>query len=172
MLLLSFVFDCVDGQLARYTLNFPPAGAWLDAMFDRVKEYTFYAGLAVGAARTGDDVWGLALAAMALQTFRHVAGFCFTRANLAEPGNPATRSSGRRHRAAWAKWARRIVALPIAERWALIALFTAVTTLRTTFVVLIAAMCLSCGIMTRPVLQFSRPGALHRPGRPRPAVSH
>ena len=36
LLLLSFVFDCVDGQLARYTLNFSPAGAWLDAMFDRV----------------------------------------------------------------------------------------------------------------------------------------
>ena len=45
----AFVFDCVDGQLARYTRQFSTLGAWLDATFDRAKEYTVFAGLAVGS---------------------------------------------------------------------------------------------------------------------------
>ena len=47
-LYFAFVFDCVDGQLARYTRQFSTLGAWLDATFDRAKEYTVFAGLAVG----------------------------------------------------------------------------------------------------------------------------
>ena len=50
LLYLSFVLDCVDGQLARYTRAFSPLGAWLDATFDRVKEYVVYVGLAFGYA--------------------------------------------------------------------------------------------------------------------------
>jgi sialic acid synthase SpsE len=49
----SFVFDCVDGQLARYPQNFSSFGGWLDMMADRGKEFTIYAGLAavtLGAA--------------------------------------------------------------------------------------------------------------------------
>ena len=38
-LYLSFVVDCVDGQLARYTRRFSKFGAWLDSVFDRAKEY-------------------------------------------------------------------------------------------------------------------------------------
>lgn len=68
LLLVSFVLDCTDGQLARYSLQYSTMGAWLDATFDRAKEYSFYAGLALGAARNGDDVWGLALGAMILMT--------------------------------------------------------------------------------------------------------
>ncbi len=51
----AFVFDCVDGQLARYSRQFSTLGAWLDATFDRAKEYTVFAGLAAGstAARRG-----------------------------------------------------------------------------------------------------------------------
>ena len=81
LLLFSFVLDCTDGQLARYSLQYSTLGAWLDATFDRAKEYAYYAGLALGAARGGDDVWALALGAMVLQTCRHVVDFSFNEAN-------------------------------------------------------------------------------------------
>ena len=81
LLLFSFVLDCTDGQLARYSLQYSTMGAWLDATFDRAKEYAYYAGLALGAARGGDDVWVLALGAMVLQACRHVVDFSFNEAN-------------------------------------------------------------------------------------------
>ncbi|MEO5876536.1 MAG: CDP-alcohol phosphatidyltransferase family protein, partial [Streptosporangiaceae bacterium] len=34
-LYVAFVFDCVDGQVARYTRQYSVLGAWLDATFDR-----------------------------------------------------------------------------------------------------------------------------------------
>jgi hypothetical protein len=71
---LSFVTDCVDGQLARYSRQFSALGAWLDSVFDRTKEYMVFAGLAVGAAT---DVWLLAAAALALQTVRHTLEFSY-----------------------------------------------------------------------------------------------
>jgi hypothetical protein len=77
VLQLSFTADCVDGQLARYSGRFSRTGAWLDSVFDRAKEYLAYAGLAIGAARMGDDVWLLACAAITLQTVRHTADFSF-----------------------------------------------------------------------------------------------
>src|SRR5690606_28184806 len=43
----------------------------------------------------------------------------------------------------WTVWLRRMVVLPIGERWALLAVFTAVTTPRTTFVVLLAGCALA-----------------------------
>ena len=76
-LYFAFVFDCVDGQLARYTRQFSKLGAWLDSIFDRTKEYVVFAGLAIGASRTGDPVWVLAGAALALQTSRHAIDFSF-----------------------------------------------------------------------------------------------
>ncbi|MGA5700632.1 DUF5941 domain-containing protein [Peterkaempfera bronchialis] len=139
LLVASFVLDCTDGQLARYALRYSTLGAWLDATFDRVKEYAYYAGLAVGAAVGGDDVWALALGAMVLQTCRHVVDFAFTEANHDAAGNssPTAQLSNRLDRVGWTVWARRIVVLPIGERWALIALLTAVTTPRVTFTVLL-----------------------------------
>jgi hypothetical protein len=77
LLQVSFTADCVDGQLARYTGRFSRTGAWLDSVFDRGKEYLAFAGLAIGAARMGDDVWLLACAAITLQTVRHTADFSF-----------------------------------------------------------------------------------------------
>ncbi|MBW1595974.1 DUF5941 domain-containing protein [Streptomyces sp. JJ38] len=140
LLLASFVLDCADGQLARYALRYSTLGAWLDATFDRAKEYAFYAGLALGAARGGDDVWGLALAAMVVQTVRHVVDFSFTEAQHDATGNtsPTAALSGRLDAVGWTVWARRMIVLPIGERWALIAVLTALTTPRTTLVVLIA----------------------------------
>ncbi len=139
LLLFSFVLDCTDGQLARYSLQYSTLGAWLDATFDRAKEYAFYAGLALGAARGGDDVWALALAAMILQTVRHVVDFSFNEADHDAPGNtsPAATLSGRLDSVGWTVWARRMIVLPIGERWAMIAVLTALTTPRTVFYALL-----------------------------------
>ncbi|MFD3455286.1 DUF5941 domain-containing protein [Streptomyces sp. NPDC058691] len=141
LLIASFVLDCTDGQLARYSLQYSTLGAWLDATFDRVKEYAYYAGLALGAARAGggDDVWALALGAMVLQTCRHVVDFSFNEANHDAEANtsPTAALSDRLDRAGWTVWIRRMIVLPIGERWALIAVLTAATTPRITFVVLI-----------------------------------
>jgi phosphatidylglycerophosphate synthase len=77
LLQAAFTFDCVDGQLARYTRTFSKFGAWLDSIFDRTKEYAVFAGLAIGAHRAGHDVWVLAGAALALQTLRHSIDFSY-----------------------------------------------------------------------------------------------
>ena len=117
LLQLSFTTDCVDGQLARYTRQFSKLGAWLDSIFDRTKEYVVFAGLAIGAAAAGDDVWTLAGAALILQTGRHMADFSFGAARqqvigaaeqppLAQPSDriggptPAERVAARAERAA------------------------------------------------------------------------
>jgi phosphatidylglycerophosphate synthase len=132
-LYLSFVLDCTDGQLARYSLNFSRIGSWLDATFDRVKEYAVYAGLAFGSARNGDDVWLLAALAMALQTVRHHIDFAYHEGNQGQQ----TQASAPPLEKNLAYWARKTIILPIGERWALIALLTALTTPRTTFTVLL-----------------------------------
>ncbi|MGW8360530.1 DUF5941 domain-containing protein [Streptomyces wedmorensis] len=139
LLLVSFVLDCADGQLARYALKYSTMGAWLDATFDRAKEYAFYAGLALGAAHNGDDVWGLALGAMVLMTCRHVVDFSFNEANHDATANtsPTAALSGRLDSVGWTVWARRMIILPIGERWAMIAVLIAVTDPRIVFWALI-----------------------------------
>ncbi|MFE7133580.1 DUF5941 domain-containing protein [Streptomyces sp. NPDC057638] len=139
LLLVSFVLDCTDGQLARYSLQYSTMGAWLDATFDRAKEYAYYAGLALGAARGGDDVWALALAAMVLQTCRHVVDFSFNEANHDAVANtsPTAALSDRLDSVGWTVWIRRMIVLPIGERWAMIAVLTAVTTPRIVFYALL-----------------------------------
>ncbi|GGN23568.1 DUF5941 domain-containing protein [Streptomyces fuscichromogenes] len=140
LLICSFVLDCTDGQLARYSLQYSTLGAWLDATFDRAKEYAYYAGLALGAARGGDDVWALALGAMILQTCRHVVDFSFNEANHDATANtsPTAALSDKLDSVGWTVWVRRMIVLPIGERWALIAVLTAATTPRITFYVLLA----------------------------------
>ncbi|WP_406514906.1 DUF5941 domain-containing protein [Streptomyces sp. NBC_00873] len=139
LLLLSFVLDCTDGQLARYSLQYSTMGAWLDATFDRAKEYAYYAGLALGAARGGDDVWALALGAMVLQTCRHVVDFSFNEANHDAVANssPTAALSDKLDSVGWTVWLRRMIVLPIGERWAMIAVLTAVTTPRIVFYALL-----------------------------------
>src|SRR3954447_24264244 len=80
LLQAAFTFDCVDGQLARYTHTFTRLGAWLDSVFDRGKEYVVFAGLAIGAAHMGDPLWMLAGAALTFQTVRHGLDFSFAAA--------------------------------------------------------------------------------------------
>ncbi|MFH8623106.1 DUF5941 domain-containing protein [Streptomyces vietnamensis] len=139
LLLVSFVLDCTDGQLARYALKYSTMGAWLDATFDRAKEYAFYAGLALGAARDGDDVWALALGAMVLMTCRHVVDFSFNEANHDATANtsPTAALSSRLDSVGWTVWVRRMIILPIGERWAMIAVLTAATSPRIVFWALI-----------------------------------
>ncbi|MFG3249402.1 DUF5941 domain-containing protein [Streptomyces sp. NPDC048187] len=142
LLIASFVLDCTDGQLARYSLQYSTLGAWLDATFDRAKEYAYYAGLALGAARGGDDVWALALGAMVLQTCRHVVDFSFNEAHVDSAAasantSPTAALSDRLDSVGWTVWARRMIVLPIGERWAMIAVLTALTTPRITFYALL-----------------------------------
>ncbi|MFF3459124.1 DUF5941 domain-containing protein [Streptomyces sp. NPDC002730] len=144
LLLFSFVLDCTDGQLARYSLRYSTMGAWLDATFDRAKEYAYYAGLALGAARSGDDVWALALGAMVLQTCRHVVDFSFNEANHDATANtsPTAALSDKLDSVGWTVWIRRMIVLPIGERWAMIAVLTAVTSPRIVFYALL----IGCGL--------------------------
>ncbi|MFE0678378.1 DUF5941 domain-containing protein [Streptomyces sp. NPDC058867] len=142
LLLFSFVLDCTDGQLARYSLQYSTLGAWLDATFDRAKEYAYYAGLALGAARGGDDVWALALGAMVLQTCRHVVDFSFHEAHVVGTDatantSPTAALSDKLDSVGWTVWVRRMIVLPIGERWAMIAVLTALTTPRITFYALL-----------------------------------
>ncbi|MFE9369226.1 DUF5941 domain-containing protein [Streptomyces sp. NPDC006711] len=142
LLLLSFVLDCTDGQLARYSLQYSTMGAWLDATFDRAKEYAYYAGLALGAARGGDDVWALALGAMVLQTCRHVVDFSYNEAHVVGTDatantSPTAALSDRLDSVGWTVWVRRMIVLPIGERWAMIAVLTALTTPRVVFYALL-----------------------------------
>jgi phosphatidylglycerophosphate synthase len=144
-LYFSFALDCADGQLARYSLRFSRIGSWLDATFDRVKEYAVYAGLALGATRghggEGRGVWLLAAAAMVLQTLRHHIDFAYHESLRPQPGTAASVSPAAAPRPATGRgagyWARKVVILPIGERWALIALLTAFTSPRVVFTALL-----------------------------------
>jgi phosphatidylglycerophosphate synthase len=89
LLQVAFTFDCVDGQLARYTRQFSALGAWLDSVFDRAKEYIVYAGLAIGSTQAGENAWILAAAALALQTFRHQIDFAYTASRQRQLGTRA-----------------------------------------------------------------------------------
>ena len=140
LLYLGFVLDCVDGQLARYTRRFSAFGGWLDTMADRAKEYAVYAGLAAGQRAGLAEAWSLAIAAMALQTVRHMTdtwygvaarrGGAPAAAGAAASGGVGDRLSAASDRVqadagSVAYWLKRIVVFPIGERWAPIALTAA-----------------------------------------------
>ncbi len=175
-LYFAFVFDCVDGQLARYTRQFSTLGAWLDATFDRAKEYTVFAGLAAGSTAAvatssvhGGDVWWLAITALTVQTCRHMVDFAFGASkrrlppepipvlplampddrvlDLPEPTKSRPQGSGLSHFAVWLSarsekvrifhWFKKIIVLPIGERFALIALTAAIFNAEVTFISLL-----------------------------------
>ncbi|SNT57816.1 CDP-alcohol phosphatidyltransferase [Asanoa hainanensis] len=141
LLYLGFVLDCVDGQLARYTRNFSVFGGWLDTIADRGKEYLVYAGLAVGAEAAGlAGAWPLAIAAIGLQTVRHMTDTWYgtlhdvaVRSASAAPaadGGVAGRLGAvsarvRADTGSVAYWLKRTAAFPIGERWAVMALLAA-----------------------------------------------
>jgi phosphatidylglycerophosphate synthase len=132
---VSFVLDCVDGEIARYRRAFSPLGAWLDASTDRVKEFACYAGLALGAGGSS-HAWLLAAAALTLQTVRHTVDDSFTAimvvreapsdaVPLDRPDGSAASSntsravlaSQRSNARRAVHWAKRVAHLPIGERW-------------------------------------------------------
>ncbi|MFP1628089.1 DUF5941 domain-containing protein [Streptomyces sp. 5K101] len=173
LLLFSFVLDCTDGQLARYSLQYSTLGAWLDATFDRAKEYAYYAGLALGAARGGEDVWALALGAMVLQTCRHVVDFSFNEANHDATANtsPTAALSNRLDSVGWTVWVRRMIVLPIGERWAMIAVLTAVTTPRIVFWALLIGCSLAACYTTAGRVLRSLTRRAHRTDRAAQALA-
>ena len=141
LLLAALVVDCVDGEIARFTRRFSALGAWLDAVGDRVKEYSLIAAVAWVAARRGDSAWGLAAVAMVLITLRHLEDYAYVhrqRASLAGvrpdrldvdeprdlgPAGARTDLAPPRTGAALAAfWAKKVMHLPIAERYLLLAL--------------------------------------------------
>ena len=149
LLQLSLIVDCVDGEVARATRRFSALGAWLDASTDRVKEFLAYAGLALGAARYGSDIWWLAVVLVVLQTTRHMSDYDFSRVQrLREAAVPvrdvrvvddgasgaaggwsvsgAMEMSTRMNRRDAVRWAKRAIHLPIGERWLIISVFAAV----------------------------------------------
>jgi hypothetical protein len=89
-------------------------------------------------------VWALALGAMVLQTCRHVVDFSFNEANhdatalgTLSLASPTAALSDRLDSVGWTVWLRRMIVLPIGERWAMIAVLTALTTPRITFYALL-----------------------------------
>ena len=131
----SLVIDCVDGEVARFTRSFSDLGAWIDASTDRVKEYAAYAGLAAGSLRSGQDIWLLASLVMVMQTVRHVGDYNFSRVQriregwvpalpLAQRSDGGTGGTGATlELSAWmnthdrVRWAKKILSMPIGERW-------------------------------------------------------
>jgi phosphatidylglycerophosphate synthase len=136
----ALVVDCVDGEIARFTRRFSAFGAWLDAVGDRVKEYSVYAALAVVAARAGHPAWTLAVVAMAVVTVRHLEDYAYenrlqpvrrSRPDIvpigadrdggpmgdrtAYPDLPSTRQTV-------VHWVKKVIHMPIAERYTLISL--------------------------------------------------
>jgi hypothetical protein len=79
-----------------------------------------------------------------LQTCRHVVDFSFNEANHDAVSNtsPTAALSGRLDSVGWTVWARRMIVLPIGERWAMIAVLTALTTPRIVF----WALLVGCGL--------------------------
>jgi phosphatidylglycerophosphate synthase len=148
----TLTFDCVDGQLARFTKQFTPLGAWLDPMFDRVKEYLVFAALAYGAVRTGtadESIWILAAVALTVQTFRHMSAFSFGLQRDAAAARASTTARPARTVAAaeaWSrasdrnllKWPKRLIVLPIGDRYVLMSVTAALFDACVTFIALLA----------------------------------
>ncbi|MEH1015288.1 DUF5941 domain-containing protein [Micromonospora sp. CPCC 206060] len=140
LLYLGFMLDCVDGQVARYTRHFSAWGGWLDTMADRAKEYVVYAGLGAGATLGGYEYgWALAIAAITLQTVRHMTDTWYgvlhdeaarRPAGAAPSGGLGAKLSQASNRVqadtgSVSYWLKRTVVFPIGERWALISLTVA-----------------------------------------------
>ncbi len=132
LLQLSIIVDCVDGELARYTRMFSQLGAWLDAVTDRVKEYMVFLGLAIGAEKSGRDLWIPAALMMLIQTFRHLSDYNFARVvkfrtdeTFVEPIDFMAEFDGIIQTENLSKsrlryWLGKIIQFPIGERWLVI----------------------------------------------------
>ncbi|GAA4725244.1 hypothetical protein GCM10025782_24190 [Pedococcus ginsenosidimutans] len=140
VLLVALAVDCVDGEIARFTRRFSPLGAFLDAVGDRVKEYAVLAAVASVAVREGAPGWPVALAAMAAVTVRHLEDYAYearlrpsrrsrpdllpadTPHDLGPQDAPTTFGPPPSRRAQAVHWSKKVVHMPIAERYLLISL--------------------------------------------------
>jgi Family of unknown function (DUF5941)/CDP-alcohol phosphatidyltransferase len=171
----SLIIDCVDGEVARFTRSFSALGAWIDAASDRVKEYAAYAGLAVGAARFGDDIWLLATLLMAVQTVRHVGDYDFSRVqrvreswvpqrSLLDPADggvgeagPTLARSAQLSANSSIRWAKKVLHMPIGERWLVLSVGAVVVGPRWTLVLL--------GVLALVALAYTMAGRILRARR-------
>ena len=156
LLQLSLILDCVDGEVARATHRFSVIGAWLDASTDRVKEYAVYAGLAAGAVVTGVEsqlAWGIALILMIVQTARHMGDYNFAaiqkmreaalpQVSLLDQHDPwgegyATFSVRVNSRSSL-RWFKKVIHMPIGERWLVLSAVAAIFTPLAALIALLA----------------------------------
>ena len=147
LLQVSLIVDCVDGEVARATRRFTAIGAWLDASTDRIKEFAVYGGLAIGSARIGLDIWWLAVVMLIVQTVRHTTDYDFARiqrlreasvplCDVREPSDGQNRGTGvlagametsaRVNRRAVVRWVKKVIHMPIGERWLLISVLAVI----------------------------------------------
>ena len=137
---VSIIIDCADGEVARYTGVSSQFGAWLDAATDRIKEYGLYAGLAFGASHHGLNLWPLAMGLMILQTVRHMSDYNFHAVqviretavvplSLGQVNDIPAASNGSLLDTSAAlnsnsriRWAKKVIHMPIGERWLIISI--------------------------------------------------
>jgi len=136
----SIIIDCADGEVARFTGVSSQFGAWLDAATDRIKEYALYAGLAFGASHHGVNLWPLAMGLLLLQTVRHMSDYNFHAVqviretaiiplSLGEQNDIPASSNGSLLDTSAAlnsnskiRWIKKVIHMPIGERWLVISL--------------------------------------------------
>lgn len=66
LLQLVFIFDCLDGQIARYRNAGSNFGAWYDRITDRVKDFLIYFSIAWGYFQINQDwkIWPLSMTSL------------------------------------------------------------------------------------------------------------
>ena len=157
LMIISLVLDCVDGEVARWTHRYSTSGAWLDAVGDRVKEYSIW--FAVAWAVGQQQFWMLILATLLLYTTKHFLDYGWSLrfppwqpsavAISAEP-DPWHRAGAVPPAVRPPSW-RRILGMPIAERWLLVAVLLPTTGPWVTFgaLALLGALSLAYTVLTR-----------------------
>jgi phosphatidylglycerophosphate synthase len=127
LMLVSLVLDCVDGEVARWTHRYSRGGAWLDAVGDRVKEYAVW--FAVAWAVAQQAFWLLVLACLVVFTAKHFLDYGWSlrhppwqprAVGVDATADPWYRAGAVPPVARPPSW-RRILGMPIAERWLLLA---------------------------------------------------
>jgi hypothetical protein len=166
LMVVSLVLDCVDGEVARWTHRYSKGGAWLDAVGDRVKEYAVW--FAVGWAVESEVVWRLILACLVLFTTKHFLDYGWslrfppwrpTAVPFTSDPDPWTAAGAAPPTVRAPSW-RRILGMPIAERWLLLAVLLPVVGPLLTFWALAVLGALSLGYTVATRVRWSH-AAIH-----------
>jgi CDP-alcohol phosphatidyltransferase-like enzyme len=174
LLQICLVVDCVDGELARYRRRFSRFGAWLDATTDRVKEFAAVAAFAVAAHRHDETLWGLAAAAIALQTVRNLADLGWAAQRGPKPPPVAVPWTAAEERVVTpqrapgpgaAEWLRRLGHFPVGERFLVMSVGALVLPPRVTLIVLLAGGLLAAAYLLAAFAVRSRAGGSVAVGR-------